>query len=106
MLIQGQDGCNIITTVAIIWRRPYRHQIIIREHVLESLLNHLMGSANELQTVYLIKSIHSRLAEQIPCSTGRTLESLHIIRIRPEKVAEISRIRDLRETIDCTDLSD
>lgn len=88
LIVQGQNGCNVTTTVAVVWRRPHGHQVVLGEHVLEALLHKLMGTANQLQIIDLAKLRGDLGAKQPASTTGANLPSFNFFRVRPHEVAE------------------
>ena len=58
--VEGHDGGNVAAAVAVVRRRPHRHQFVI-EHVLVAFMDKLMCSAYQPQVVH-----HHKLKKVIP----------------------------------------
>ena len=46
--VELEYGRHVAAAVAVVGRRPYRDQVLLREHVLETLLHQLVCPAHEL----------------------------------------------------------
>lgn len=86
--VQHQHRRHILAPIAIIRRRPHRHEVRSREHILEALLHHLMRAADQLQAVRLRELVHRALAEHEPRTAGRLAETVHVVGVRPDQVGE------------------
>ena len=51
VVVHRHDRSHITASVAVVGRRPDSHRILVGKHVLVTLLNELMRTANELQTI-------------------------------------------------------
>ena len=45
-----QDGGNVATPIAVVWRRPDGHELVVK-HVLDALVHQLVCAADQLQVV-------------------------------------------------------
>ena len=86
--VQHQHRRHVLAPIAIIRRRPHRHEIGPREHILEALLHHLMRAADQLQAVRLRELVHRALAKHEACPAGRLAETVHVVGVRPDQVGE------------------
>ena len=86
--VQHQHRRHILAPIAIIRRRPHRHEVRSREHILEALLHHLMRAADQLQAVRLRELVHRALPEHEPRTAGRLAETVHVVGVRPDQVGE------------------
>ena len=68
MLIKDQNRSNIVTSITIIWCRPYSNELFI-EHFFISLHDQLMCSANEGNVIRMIKLLHNVTSEKISSSS-------------------------------------
>ena len=103
-LVQQQHGRHVLAAVAVIGSRPHGDQIVPREHVLEALLDHLVTSADQLQTVRRRKLVHWSLAEDVPRPARTVAETVRYLGIGPQQVAEGAARGDLHHAVQCSDL--
>jgi len=55
ILAQRHNTRHITTSVAVIWRRPNRHNVLVLEMVLVALVDELMCASNELETIDVVE---------------------------------------------------
>lgn len=94
ILVQHQHRRHVLAPIAVIRRRPHRHQVRPREHILESLLHHLMRAADQLQSVRFRELVHRALPKNEACPAGRLTEPIHVVWVRPNQVREGARRGD------------
>lgn len=103
-LVQQQHRRHVLAAVTVIGSRPHGDQVVLREHVLEALLDHLVASADQLQTVRLRKLVHWSLAEDVPRPARTVAETVRYLGIGPQQVAEGAAGGDLHHAVQCSDL--
>ncbi len=95
--IESQYRCDIAAPVAVVWSRPHRHKFVLksiqicvslqdlfgRKHVLESLLNKLMCSADQFQTVDAIEFGSNLLSEQPSRASRADSPCVNLLGIAP-----------------------
>ena len=54
VVVDVEDGGDVTATVAVVGRRPNRHEVRVFEPVLEAVHDELMGSGDELEVVDVI----------------------------------------------------
>ena len=53
--VEAEDGCHVAAAVAVVRGRPYCHQCLILEPVLETVHDKLVSTSNELQIIDMIE---------------------------------------------------
>ena len=69
VIVELEDGGDVAAAVAVVGCRPYRHKAL-GEHVLVSLLDELVGAADELESVECIELGGDLLAKE-PAGASR-----------------------------------
>ena len=82
VLIQLHDGGVVATSIAIVWCREDRHDILIVTPVVP-LHYKLVGPGDEFETVRMVKLGRYVGPECVSCSPRRNTPTGPIIRIRP-----------------------
>ena len=93
LVVKMQNGSDVTTAVAIVGSRPHSDKLVI-EHVLVTLLDELMRTADKLELVGLNEVSGDAGSEQPTSTTGADLPGLNLLRIRPHKIAESTLVRD------------
>jgi len=83
-----QYSSNISTSIAVIRGTPNGHQIFIGEPELISLLNKLMGSANEVNTIKSSEFLSNLRSKQPAGASGVESPSINILGVRPHQITE------------------
>jgi hypothetical protein len=121
ILANVHDGRNIATAVTVVRGRPDGNHGLLREVILDeisimicsrrgsqsylvALVDQLMSTSNELQTINVIKLRGNLVTEKPASTTGRNGPGLDILRITPDKVTESTLMRDLLSTSNHADL--
>lgn len=55
ILAVSHDGRDVAAAVAVVRRRPHRHDILGCKVVFEALVDELVGAGYELQVVYVVE---------------------------------------------------
>ena len=116
-----EDGGDVAAPVAVVWRRPHCHQLIV-EHVLvtfeerkemlsirtmsqigqkssPTFLYQLVRPADELEVVPLHELVSDLLAEQPPGAPWAHGPSLHFLRVGPNQITESTWINEYESFI-------
>ncbi len=84
------DRCHVVASVTVIWRWPNCHQVLWRKPKLESFLNQLMCSCNQLNPVNVIEVSDHFCAENPSCSSVVRSPGFDVLGIWPHEVAKSS----------------
>ena len=104
LLVNVQNRGNISASVAVVRGRPYCHQCLILEPVLETVHDKLVSTSNELQIIDMIEFWCYSLAKNPACSSRRHSPGINFLRIRPHEIAERALMRNLHASINKSDL--
>lgn len=55
VLVQGHDGRDVAAPVAVVWRRPDGHDVLVVKVVFVALVDELVGACDELQAVDVVE---------------------------------------------------
>eukprot|EP00166_Cyanidium_caldarium_P005435 ctg_660.g351 len=104
LAVQHQNGGHVAAAITIVGCRPHRHQRLVLEHVLVSLLYKLVGATDQLQPVDVIELAGDARAEQPPCAAGADGPRLDVLRVTPHEVAVRAFVGYLLSSVDGADL--
>lgn len=68
VFIKNQDWCYVVTSVAIVWRWPHCHQLLVK-HFLVALHDQLMRTANQRDVVRVVETLYYIATEKISGSS-------------------------------------
>mmetsp|Transcript_76524 Transcript_76524/g.211821 ORF Transcript_76524/g.211821 Transcript_76524/m.211821 type:complete len:353 (-) Transcript_76524:157-1215(-) len=104
VLVQLQDGRHVAAAVAVVGRRPDRHQRVA-EHPLEALHHQLVRAADEVQVVALEEgSNHVRTKGERHAAVVLAPAHDVLVRVGPQQVAQQARVGHVRGPHDALDL--
>jgi len=104
ILANVHDRRNIATAITVVRGRPDGNHGLLREVILVALIDQLMSTSNELQTINVIELGCNLVTKKPASTTRRNGPSLNILRVTPDKVTESTLMRDLLSTSNDTDL--
>ena len=82
VFVELEDGSDVTTAVAVIGRGPDRHERIV-EHLLVTLHDQLMGSANQVDRVLSVKLLYDFSAEKVTSSAWTYHPAWDVIGVTP-----------------------
>jgi len=110
VLVDGHNGCDVAATVAVVGSRPNSDDRILREVVLVALVDELMSSGNQFETIHVVELSRNLVAKEPAGTTRANSPRLDVFGVRPDKIAESTLVRNLLSTgndanlVDGTDL--
>mmetsp|Transcript_5196 Transcript_5196/g.16696 ORF Transcript_5196/g.16696 Transcript_5196/m.16696 type:complete len:205 (+) Transcript_5196:59-673(+) len=94
-LVKAHDGGHVAAAIAVVWRAPNRHKVLVLKVVLEAFLNELVSAANQLKAVDVAKLVCNPGPKQIARTAGRQAPGLDVFWVRPHQIAKRPFLRDL-----------
>ena len=103
MLIDLQDGCQVVAAVAVVGGRPDRNQGLA-EPVLEAIHHKLMGACHKLEVVDVIELMRHSRAEEPASAARRQRPRLNVLGVRPHQIREGAFVRQLHPALEQANL--
>ena len=95
---------TVAAAVAVVGRRPHRHQRLVGEHVLVALHDKLVCARDEFDGVGRVELCDDVAAEEVAGAARREPPPVNVLRIRPHQVAHRAVVRHLLLPVDDADL--
>eukprot|EP00567_Pseudictyota_dubia_P007413 CAMPEP_0197436974 /NCGR_PEP_ID=MMETSP1175-20131217/4295_1 /TAXON_ID=1003142 /ORGANISM="Triceratium dubium, Strain CCMP147" /LENGTH=357 /DNA_ID=CAMNT_0042966381 /DNA_START=566 /DNA_END=1640 /DNA_ORIENTATION=- len=103
VFIQFKYCRHVAAPVAVIWRRPHRHQRVV-EHAPMSLHYQLMRPRDEIQVVPLVEHGNDVPTKEVTGTTRAKAPTLDLLRVGPHEVTHRPVVGNLLLPIDDSDL--
>jgi hypothetical protein len=91
VLVNLHDRSLVSTSIAIIRGTKDGHDVSLLTPVV-TFHNQLMGSANEGETIIMVKGLGDILAERVSGSSRRNSPATSVVRVRPEQIYASRRL--------------
>lgn len=102
--VQFQEAGQVVASVAVVGRRPDRHDVFVLKQLLVALLDQLMGARDQTESVVVVELVHYSRAEQPPHSSVVLRPPFDILGIRPHQIPKRSFRGDLHLSVDLPNL--
>lgn len=105
ILVELEDGGDVSTPITVVRSGPNSDEAFIREHIVVSLHDKLVRSADELEVVHVVELTRDFLSEKPPCAPRADRpRTTFRVGVAPHQVAEAALMRHLLDPIDEPDL--
>lgn len=106
LFVDVEEGGDVATSVAVVWRGPDGHEVLVLEPELVAVHDELVGTGDQIDVVDVIE-FGSDLGSKEPSSTSRRHgPGLDVFGVGPHEIAEGALVRDLHASVDQPDLVD
>lgn len=106
LLVDSHDRCYVAATVTVVGRRPHGYNRVLVEVILVTLVDQLVSSGDELQTIDMIELGCDLVTEEPAGATGTDSPRLYVFGIGPDQVAECSFVGNFLRAGNDPDLID